>query len=767
MIKFTLLASCGAVGLLISQSSRAEQAPSKPSDDQVSTPSADNRSSPRGELEEIIVTAERRSESLQNVAIPISAVSGDELIAAGVSDVNNLSKLVPALVVAQSAGPAMNFFVRGVGTFAQSIQRENSVAFNFDGVYIGSPTAPLGTFYDLERVEVLKGPQGTLYGRNATGGSINVLPKRPSLAGTEANVTAEYGNYDAKKLTGGLNIPLGESLAVRVAGQVVDRDEGYLSDGTDDERGAAGRISLLFQPSSDFSATLVGDYFKQGGKGAGGVLQPSSLVPTAPNPDDRIGSSDPRSTAELFLRFPTVRSGLVTVPIDNSFNRSQNYGINATIEGNVGFATLTTIAAYRNSRPDYRSISFGYPFLGDENNSQTSVEARLASNGDDPLQYVVGGYMFLENKEGTDSIDQGPINTTTFTVKQDSEIYAAFGQATYDLTDVLRLVGGIRYTQESKKQNSLFTQTSPTNPNPPPRPVLGDVTFSSTTYKGGIEYDIAPRSLLYANVSTGFKAGGFFLGIGKNSYLPEKITAYTIGSKNRFLDNRLQFNLEAFYWDYRDQQITFIGPLQNAPGVFVPSSSTANVGESRIYGTDAELSFQLTPNDLFSAELQYVNSEYTSFDYVQISANGAPPRVTCAVTPSSTVPTNAPTRLFDVDCAGKPGINSPEWSANLGYQHRFELGEYALVASARSRIESSRFLTLEYLDDSRQGSFTSSDASLTFEAPEAKWSITGFVNNIEDDTVMSGSSGVRPFLNVTYTSLRPPRTYGVRATMRY
>jgi iron complex outermembrane receptor protein len=375
--------------------------------------------------------------------------------------------------------------------------------------------------------------------------------------------------------------------------------------------------------------------------------------------------------------------------------------------------------------------------------------------------------MFLENKEGTDSINQGPINTTTFTVKQDSESYAAFGQATYGLTDALRLVSGIRYTEESKKQNSLFTQTSPTSPNPPPRPVLGDVTFSSTTYKGGIEYDIAPRSLLYANVSTGFKAGGFFLGIGKNSYLPEKITAYTLGSKNRFLDNRLQFNIEAFYWDYKDQQITFIGPLQNAPGVFVPSSSTANVGESRIYGTDAELSFQLTPNDFISAELQYVNSEYTSFDYVQISTNGAPPRVTCAVTPSSTVPTNAPTRLFDVDCAGKPGINSPEWSANLGYQHRFELGEYALVASARSRIESSRFLTLEYLDDSRQGSFTSSDASLTFEAPEAKWSITGFVNNIEDDTVLSGSSGVRPFLNVSYTSLRPPRTYGVRATMRY
>lgn len=758
MRKIILSTGCAIAVMASAQIASAQEAPA--------VTGADAPIDGSAELGDIIVTAERRSQSLQKTAIPVSAVSGNDLVAAGVSDVNNISKLVPALVVAQSGGPAANFFVRGVGTFAQSIQRENSIAFNYDGVYIGSPTAPMGTFYDLERVEVLKGPQGTLYGRNATGGSINVLPRRPSLGGIEADVTAEYGNYDSKKLTGGINLPLGETVAVRFAGQVIDRD-GYLSDGTDDERGAAGRISILFKPSSDFSATLVGDYFEQWGEGAGGILRPSSLVPTAPRPSDRIGASDPRSTAELFLRFPTVRSGLVAVPGDVSYNRSRNYGVNATIEGNLGFATLTTIAAFRQSEPDYRSISFGYPFTGDEANSQMSLEVRLASNNSSPLSYVVGVYTFQEDKDGRNTIDQGRVQLTSFTVKQNTESYAAFGQATYAVADSFRIVGGIRHSYETKRQNALFSQATPTDPTGSPRRIGGNVDFSKTTFKAGVEFDAGPRSLLYANVSTGFKAGGFTLATTNNSFRPETITAYTIGSKNRFLDNRLQLNVEAFYWRYADQQITYIGPLQTAPGVFVTSSKTENVGKSRMYGFDAEMRFQLTANDLLSADLQYLNSKYSSFDYLQLSANGAPPRVGCAVTPSATVPINAPARLYNVDCSGRPGINAPKWAANLAYQRRFPIGDYALVAQARSRVESGRYLTLEYLPDSYQKRVMTSDASLTLEAPDTRWSLTAFVNNIEDRTVMSGSSGVRPFLNATYASLRPPRTYGVRANVRY
>lgn len=718
-------------------------------------------------LGDIVVTAQRRSENLQRAAIPVSAVAGDALVSAGISDVNNLSKMIPSLVVAQSPGSSINFYIRGVGTFAANILRENPVAFNFNGVYIGSPSAPVGTLYDLERLEVLKGPQGTLYGRNATGGSLNVIPRRPNFERLGGEGTVEYGNYNAKKVALAVNIPISDTLAFRLTGQASDRD-GYLSDGTDDERGGALRASLLFKPTSSFSAVLVADYFKAGGKGAGAVLQPGALTPTAPDPSLRIGASDPRSTDELNLRFANVRAGTVTVPKADSYNRGEFWGVSATIEGDVGFGTLTVIPAYRKSRPNFLSYTLGYPFRVSEDDDQISFEARLASSNEHPFRYVVGAYIFTENKFGTNSIDQGPISRSTYTAKQNTESYAAFGQATYALTDSFRIVGGARQTHETKTQNTQLTVRTLANPTAGPSQILGNLSFNSTTYKAGVEFDAAPRSLLYASISTGFKSGGFFLGITDNSYRPESLTAYTVGSKNRFLDNKLQLNIEAFYWKYRDQQINYVGPIQIAPGVYNAGGRTTNAGNARMYGADAEIRLQATPRDLFAIDLQYLNSKYDSLSYLQFSGNGAPPRINCTITPDASLPVAAPAKLFSVNCAGKVAINAPEWSANLSYQHRFELGnDYALIGFARTRIESGRFLSIEYLPEEYQGAYRSSDLLLTLEGPANKWSISSYVNNVEDRTIKSGSGGLRPFINAAYTSLRAPRTYGVRASFKF
>jgi iron complex outermembrane recepter protein len=718
-------------------------------------------------LEEIVVTAQRRSENLQRAAIAVSAVSGDSLLAAGVSDVNNLSKLVPAMVVAQSPGSSINFYIRGVGTFAANILRENPIAFNFNGVYIGSPSAPVGTLYDLERIEVLKGPQGTLYGRNATGGSLNVIPRRPSLDRIGGEGSVEIGNYNSKKVSAAVNLPVGETVALRLATQWVDRD-GYLSDGTDDEEGKAFRGTLLVQPNDGFSATIVADYFKAGGEGAGGVLQPGDLTPTVPSQDRRIGASDPRSTAEL-LRFPLVQQGVVTVPQDDSYNRGEFWGVSATIEGDLGFGTLTAIPAYRKAKPDFRGYTLGYPFVVAEDDDQMTLEVRLASrDSGGPLQYVVGGYLFDENKLGTNSIDQGFISRTSYTVEQDTESYAVFGQASFEVAEGMRVVGGVRQTHETRSQDTQLTQRTRANPNAPTVQITGDLSFDSTTWKGGVELDVAPQSLLYASVSTGFKSGGFYLGLGDNSYQPERLTAYAMGSKNRFFDDRLQLNVEGFYWKYRDQQINYVGPIQTSPGVFGPGGVTANAGDARFYGAEGELQFQLTPSDLFLLDVQYLNSKYDRLSYVQFSAAGAPPRVNCAVSPDASIAVLPPARLFLVDCSGRTGINAPEWSGNIAYEHRFQLGgELSLVAVGRTRLESGRFLAIEYLPEQYQGSYMSSDLMLTLEGPAARWSISAFVNNVEDETIKSGSGGIRPFINVAYTSLRPPRTYGIRGTFRF
>jgi len=180
-------------------------------------------------LDEIVVTAQRREENLQRTALAVSAVTGDDLTKSGITETSNLGRLVPSLVV-QPTGGTTSFFLRGVGTNSQNSFSENAVAFNFNGIYVGRPTAPAGVFYDLERVEVVKGPQGTLYGRNATGGAINVIPRKPTLGEFGGEASFEYGNYDSKKGSLALNIPFGEVAALRSAGQMLT-PERHIFDG--------------------------------------------------------------------------------------------------------------------------------------------------------------------------------------------------------------------------------------------------------------------------------------------------------------------------------------------------------------------------------------------------------------------------------------------------------------------------------------------------------------------------------------------------------
>ncbi|WP_017667607.1 TonB-dependent receptor [Sandarakinorhabdus sp. AAP62] len=717
-------------------------------------------------IEEIIVTAQRRSENLQRVAVAVSAVSSKELIASGVSDVQNLGRLVPSLVVQPNGGSSTNFYLRGVGSYATNAFAENAIAFNFAEVYVARPTSPLGTFFDLERIEVVKGPQGTLYGRNATGGAINVIPKAPELGDFGVDATAELGNYASKRGSVAVNIPIGDIAAVRVAGQVSDRN-GYLSDGYDDEVGQAARISLLVKPNDRLSFQLTGDYFHQGGRGVGSVLVPGVNTPTAPPVSSRIGGADPRSVDELRLRYAAlVNPGLAATPNQDGFVDSTFYGVTGSVEADLDFATLTVLAGYRRSEPNFVSFNLGFRAAVSEIDDQGSLEVRLASKDDQRLRYVLGAFLFTESQKAQNAFTQGLISRTTFNPNLNTTSRAIFGQLTYDVAEGLRLVGGARYTNESKSQNTPLRQQSLANPNPPFNTVTGDLDFSKVTWKVGVEYDAGERSLLYANVATGFKAGGFFVAIRNNTFDPETLTAYTIGSKNRFFDNRLQLNVEAFYWDYSNQQIGFVGPVETAPGIFGAGGKTVNAGQARMYGAELELLFQPTPNDRLTANIQYLDSKYDSFVYTAISATGAPVRSGCAVSPDTSLPVAAPARLFSINCSGKSGINAPKWSLNLGYEHSFKLGKLMLTPGVRTRIESSRFLAIEFLPEQQQAAYRMSDLYLTLAADDERWSLTGFVNNAENRTIYASSS-LRPVLPVVYNALRPPRTFGIRASVGF
>ncbi|WCT79221.1 TonB-dependent receptor [Novosphingobium humi] len=718
-------------------------------------------------LADIIVTAQRRSENLQKAAIAVTAVSGKQLSSSGVTDINNLSKLVPALVVQPQGGATTNFYLRGVGSFGTNAFAENAVAFNFAGTYVARPTSPLGTLFDLERIEVVKGPQGTLYGRNATGGAINVIPKAPRLNATEGELTAEYGNYNTKKIAGAINIPLGATLALRVAGQAVDRDA-YLSDGYDDEKGQAVRASLLFKPSDTFSLTLIGDYFRQRGKGVGSVLIPGATAPTAPALSERVAGSDPRSLAELTLRFPAlVNPGLVVGPRGDGYMHNQFYGFTAIAQVDLGAATLTVSPAYRRSEPDFLSYTNGFSARVVEKDDQTSLEVRVASNGSRPFNYVLGAYYFHEKQDALNIFSQGLLQTGIFDPTLKTTSKAIFGQAGYSLTPTLRLIAGGRYTDEGKSLSTSLRQFSPSTPAGTPIYVTGKLNFNKFTWKAGVEWDAGPRSLVYANVATGFKAGGFFVSAVDNTTRPENLTAYTLGSKNRFFDNRVQLNIEAFYWNYRDQQVSFVGPTQFVPGVISPGGITVNAGNARMYGTEVELLFQATPNDRISVNVQYLNTKYLDFTYNALSANGVPPRSGCQVAPKGGIAVAAPARIFTVNCSGLPTLNSPKWSANLGYDRTIQLTDgLTLAPSLRARIEGSRYLALEYLPEERQGSYATIDMSLALQGRNDRWSVTGYVNNLTNETILA-SAAQRAFVPLVYGALRPPRTYGLRLSFNY
>ncbi len=723
-------------------------------------------------LDDIVVTAQRREENLQRAAIAVSAVGGETLTNQSITQATDLTRLVPALQIAPAAS-FTQIYLRGVGTFGANAFAEQGVAFNLDGVYLSRPAAPAGLFYDLERLEVLKGPQGTLYGRNATGGAVNVITAKPRLGETSGNVTAEYGDYDAFKTSGAVNLPLGDRFALRLAGQMAQHD-GYFSDGYDDEDTWAVRAQVRGELSDTVDVTLSLDYADVGGMGSGGTIMP--LL----DGDNRLGPSDPRVLAAYAARTPTAPVPQI-VARDDGYQNNTFFGVATTINVDLGFAQLTVIPSYRKTDLDFRSYASGFLIDVEENSEQTSLEARLAGNAGG-LDWVLGAYAFSEQVSANQVFDQGSNGTRIFSDLETDSV-AFFGQATYSLTDTFRVTGGLRYTTDNKAQ----VTEAHTLPFAgfvagafPLRPIIldirtdavTDIDFEKVTWKAGVEYDVGPASLLYASVATGFKSGVLYAAQVDAYSQPETMTAYTLGSKNRFFNNTLQLNAEAFLWDYQDQHISHLGPVQVATtpagSVFGPLFLTENAGAATIKGAEVELVFQPTASDLFSANLQFLDATYDELRYQAYSTTGAPPLIGCPITPTTQIGASATARIYNVDCSGQPLVNAPKWSLQVGYEKTLELGNQGrLILAADTRLESSRYLSLDYLALGRQDSYMMSNARVTWETPNGGLAITGFVNNIEDELVFANSLQHPAKPGVIYNQLRPPRTFGVRVAARF
>jgi iron complex outermembrane recepter protein len=753
-------------------------------------------------LGEIIVTAQRRSENLQRAAVPVDVVSSDALQKGGVSDPTALGNLVPSLSVSPSGGGRPNFFLRGVGNFTANPLFDSSIAFNYDGVYVGRPGSTSGVFYDLERIEVLKGPQGTLYGRNATGGAINVLPARPKAGEMSGYLSASYGNYNAIAAEGAINIPLGDKGAIRVSGNIIDRD-GFLSDDTYDEATQALRFQLQGELTPDLTVRVSGDYAHLGGNGIGGIYSTAyrfdpvggNYIVTPSGLGRSAGLYDPASqTFRRSLRAGPAGRNLADLQ-NLSYVDNEYFGAHAEIVYRTDAGTLTVIPAWRYGVQDNISNIQGFLAQVFQKDEQFSVEARFAGERIGPIDYTLGALYFQEKNDAQFDIGQQALANFQNN-SQKTTSYAVFARLTAHLADNLRLVGGVRYTHDDKSFNGTadgFTivcpapacPTAPLLPHvqdpsqfglplPPPGGVIPLIPTGAllvrgpiisvndgfktnrVTYRAAVEFDIAPQSLLYASVETGFRSGGLQPVSGFEQYSPEFITAYTIGSKNRFFDNRVQLNVEGFLWKYRDQLLASIGvDLSGRQGFFV-----RNIGRTTNYGIEVEGRFLVTRNTILNAQVQYLDTNYDRFSYV-VPVGNAPPFTSC---PSAITPGNPATRT--VDCSGKPAYNAPKWTINLGADQTIELGDHKLVLSASTQYRSSRFVGFDFVDAQHVGSTWQTSAQASFGPADDRWSISAFVRNIENSRFAINANTVA-IGNTVVEIPNPPRLYGVRASIKF
>lgn len=818
-----------------------------------------------GTIEEIVVTAQRKAETLQDTAIPINAATGESLERLGIVNAEGLNKIAPALTVLSGGGANTAYFVRGVGNFTNNGYTNPAIAFNIDGVYVGRPSSTIASFLDLNRVEVLKGPQGTLYGRNSTGGAINVIPNTPVIGENSGKIRIGGGNFSAYDVTATGNFAVSDNSAVRLSG-IVSKNDGFFKDGTSQADDIAFRAQFYSEPSDTFNYRVAGDYSTQTGTGPGVRINgnygfrpfsPDLPVPNwqfIPTPDGVAGNFEGLHTPETL---DYLANNVASAPVFSPWvgfaypERDDTYwGINAELNFDLGFADLTIIPAYRNSELDNQFN--GPPFkaaINQDEAKQSSIEARL-SGGNDTLDWILGAFYFDENVKGVNSFNQfGTLGSNNF----DSEVesYAFFARGTYSVTDEFRVVAGIRYTDEKRSMDANafasalvcleeaegrppacpFVPTFPvavtlaeslaqiprsTFPGPSPldengQPIPGArpigpfnvfapeqfgpgailaITPNSTnakasddkvTYRAGVEYDVGEDSLLYASFETGFRAGGFNLAFGRESYSPETIKAWTLGSKNRFMDDRLQVNLEVFSWKYKNQQLAALGLDTRGNNAFY----TRNVGDSSIEGAEVDFQFAATDTTMIRGSIQYLDATYDNYSFSQVDLSDAgidPPNfltpvTTCDTTQvlfdgDSTIPFDITRetepgleRGFTVDCSGNDALNAPKITATLGIQQTVSVGDFTVIGSLDGRYRGARELGFNYVPGGRKGSDFTADFAVTLLPGDANWSLDAYVLNLTDRSIAASyqlGAG-----SVSGSAMEPPRRYGLRFGMDF
>ncbi len=696
---------------------------------------------PEDRIGEIVVTAQKRESVLQRTPETISAVTGDDLAKRGNDTLTDLANLVPNTSFTSNFGISQ-IFIRGIGNNFYSPGGDPGVAFYNDGVYVSDQEATNVAFFDLDRIEVLRGPQGALYGRNATGGAINLISARPTSR-LSGRIGATIGNYGRIESDGYLSGPIGNNgLEARLSYDVKSLS-GYTRNELAGQPGAVKRLddldsqALRFQISTpllgDDTLRLIGSYYHQNDNG----------------PAAKILADPFQQPAELLFG---VRPSLDRRSLKSTFavNEREVYGIVADYRRNIGDYQFTLLGGYRHSKHD-----FGFDQDGTEAVQSTtelvtssddySADVRLASPTSGRFNWSMGvTYLDFSQDRTTfvfDAIPLGfvvpgaPLNipfNVSFSaggVVRSSSV-AGYIDTRYSITEKLRLSIGARLTTDKKSAEEFVIFLAPQTASPSER-------WTNISGKAGLDYDLGKDVLVYASFARGFKSGAINLGALTPPVKPETVLNGEIGLKSSFFDRRAQLNLAAFYSDYRDLQVLQIGAI---------SQILSNAAKAKIGGFEIEGIIKPASGLTLNANLSYLDASYTDF-----------------VTP------DARRGLAAVDVSGNRLPLTSKFQAALG-------AEYALRTSGGSELSArvdfayrSKYHFTEFnTDDAKQKGYGKLDLSASFTPRGGNWRVFGFVHNLTNVNAIGSMAIVSPLLgSVRAVNLIPPRNFGVGASFSF
>ena len=741
-------------------------------------------------LQEIVVTAQRREENLQDVPLSVTAISGDKLdaISAGGVDIRGISGRVPSLLVESSFGRTFpRFYIRGLGNTDFDFNASQPVSLVYDDVVLENPILKGFPIFDLERVEVLRGPQGTLFGRNTPAGIVKFDSVKPKdVAGGYGKIS--YGRFNAINAQGAVGGPLGEKLSVRVSGMYQRQDDyvdnvlpsGTTKDAFEGYEEYAARLQFLFKPSDQLDILLTGQF--------------RSLDGTARLFRANVFTRGQQGLNANFKRYRVSTDGKNEQKVD-----TQN--ATARITYDAGAVSLISVTSYwQGDATSVGDVDGGFgasflppnltgpgylPFTAETRDSvpnltQFTQEFRIASNGDGPISYQAGVFYFNEDlKIVSDNYSTlGDPNNLRDGVnirvaqEQNSKAYGVFGSLTYQLTDQFSVTGGIRYNDDKRRFVAVRSKDTqfPGFLQNPLGTVNRRVSDNNITWDLSATYAATDDLNLYARVARGYRAPSIQgrilfppatltplqsgVTIGKS----ETITSYESGIKSTFLDGRARFNVNGFYYELKDAQLTAVGGGVNA-------NRLINANMVRGYGFEADLEFKPTAALLLTAGISYNNTSIRDAGLTTAACGAVRvdtfPNVSLCTPLDPIVVAAAPFSAAIVNINGNSLPQSPKWIANWTAKYGIPVGNGEVYAytdwAYRSKINFFLYESVEFQDKRML------EGGLRVGYKTDAFDIAAFVRNITKDT--SAVGGI-DFNNLT-GFVNEPRIWGVEAGFKF